>query len=71
MGSARPVWYGRSTTCSADQLYCGWLDNDPTWGFGWIGSASGYVPPRGNNRFTDHQRTEELLRLPRLSDIPA
>lgn len=53
-------WLGEIT--KADQLYRGWLDDDPRWGFGWIGWASCYMPPSGNDLFTDYQRAEDLLR---------
>jgi hypothetical protein len=45
----------------ADQLFRGWLDADPQWSFGWVGWASGYMPPPGTGLPADHQRAEELL----------
>jgi hypothetical protein len=53
-------WLGE--TARADQLFRGWLDDDPQWGFGWVGWASGYMPPPGKGLFTDYQRAEDLLR---------
>ena len=49
-------------TGPADQLYRDWLADDPEWGFGWIGWASGYMPPSGKGILTDYQRAEQLLR---------
>jgi hypothetical protein len=56
------AWFWLGETARADHLYRDWLDNDPQWGFGWIGWASGYMPPPGKGLPTDHQRAEELLR---------
>jgi hypothetical protein len=43
-------------------MYRDWLGDDPQWGFGWIGWASGYMPPPGKDLRTDYQRAEDLLR---------
>jgi len=56
------AWFWLGETAKADQLYRGWLDDDPQWGFGWVGWASGYIPPPGKGLFTDYQRAEHLLR---------
>jgi hypothetical protein len=56
------AWFWLGETATADQLYRGWLDEDPQWGFGWVGWASGYMPPPGKGLFTDYQRAEDLLR---------
>lgn len=55
------AWFWLGETVKADQLYRGWLDADPQWGFGWVGWASGYMPPPGKGLPADHQRAEELL----------
>ncbi|HEX2808243.1 MAG TPA: hypothetical protein VHN80_18935 [Kineosporiaceae bacterium] len=56
------AWFWLRETSKADQLYRGWLDADPQWGYGWIGWASGYMPPPGTGALTDYQRAEDLLR---------
>lgn len=55
-------WFWLGETSTADQLYRGWLDEDPQWGFGWVGWASGYLPPPRASASTDYRRAEELLR---------
>jgi hypothetical protein len=56
------AWFWLGETAKAEQLYRSWLDDDPQWGFGWVGWASGYMPPPGKGLFTDHRRAEDLLR---------
>ncbi|HZM82134.1 MAG TPA: hypothetical protein VFC19_40965, partial [Candidatus Limnocylindrales bacterium] len=56
------AWFWLGETAKADQLYRDWLGDDPQWGSGWIGWASGYMPPSGKGLLTDDQRAEELLR---------
>lgn len=56
------AWFWLGETAKADQLYRGWLDDDPQWGFGWVSWASGYMPPPGKGLFTDYRRAEDLLR---------
>jgi hypothetical protein len=56
------AWFWLGETAKADQLYRDWLADDPQWGFGWIGWASGYMPPSGKGILTDYQRAEQLLR---------
>jgi len=56
------TWFWLGETSKGDQLYRGWLDADPQWGYGWIGWASAYMPPPGKGALTDHQRAEDLLR---------
>jgi len=56
------AWFWLGETSKADQLYRNWLEHDPQWGYGWIGWASGYMPPPGTGTPTDYQRAEELLR---------
>lgn len=55
------AWFRLGEAGKAEQLYRGWLDADPQWGFGWIGWASGYMPPPGTGLPADHQRAEQLL----------
>lgn len=45
----------------ADELYQSWLDDDPAWGWGWIGWADCYTP-YGPGKTQDHARAEEILR---------
>ncbi len=54
------AWFGLGDTGKADELYRGWLDADPAWGFGWIGWASCYMPP-GKSTPKNYQRAEDLL----------
>jgi hypothetical protein len=54
------AWSGLGETGTSDELYRGWLDADPAWGFGWIGWASCYMPA-GANTSKDYQRAETLL----------
>jgi hypothetical protein len=56
------AWFWLGETAKADRLYRDWLDADPRWGFGWIGWASGYMPPPRTGALTDHRRAEDLLR---------
>jgi hypothetical protein len=56
------AWFWVGDTNKADQMYRGWLDHDPQWGYGWIGWASGHMPPPRTNAPTDYQRAEDLLR---------
>jgi len=56
------AWFWLGDTTTADQMYKDWLDHDPQWGYGWIGWASGYMPPARTNAPTDYQRAEDLLR---------
>ena len=46
------AWFQLGETAKAEQLYQDWLRDDPQWGFGWIGWASGYMPgaPHGPAR---------------------
>jgi hypothetical protein len=39
------AWFWLGETAKADRLYRDWLDADPQWGYGWIGWASGHMPP--------------------------
>ncbi len=55
------AWFGLGDTGKADELYRGWLDAVPAWGFGWIGWASCYMPP-GKSTPKTYQRAEDLLR---------
>jgi hypothetical protein len=55
------AWFGLGDTGKADELFRGWLDADPAWGFGWIGWASCYMPP-GKSTPKNYQRAEDLLR---------
>jgi tetratricopeptide (TPR) repeat protein len=45
----------------ADELYQSWLDDDPAWGWGWIGWADCYAP-YDPGRTQDYARAEEILR---------
>jgi tetratricopeptide (TPR) repeat protein len=45
----------------ADELYQSWLDDDPDWGWGWIGWADCYTP-YGPGKTQDYARAEEILR---------
>src|ERR1035437_7457414 len=45
----------------ADELYQSWLDDDPVWGWGWIGWADCYTP-YGPGKAQDYARAEEILR---------
>jgi SEC-C motif len=45
----------------ADELYQSWLDDDPAWGWGWIGWADCYTPC-GPGKTQDYARAEEILR---------
>lgn len=45
----------------ADELYRSWLDDDPAWGWGWIGWADCYTP-YGPGKTQDYARAEEILR---------
>jgi tetratricopeptide (TPR) repeat protein len=45
----------------ADELYQSWLDDDPAWGWGWIGWADCYTP-YGPGKTQDYARAEEILR---------
>ena len=45
----------------ADELYQSWLDDDPGWGWGWIGWADCYTP-YGPGKTQDYARAEEILR---------
>ncbi|HEY6797444.1 MAG TPA: hypothetical protein VI248_22440 [Kineosporiaceae bacterium] len=56
------AWFWLGDTTRADQMYRDWLDSDPQWGYGWIGWASGYLPPARTGAATDYQRAEDLLR---------
>lgn len=56
------AWFWLGETSKADELYRDWLDHDPRWGFGWVGWASGYMPPPRSGAPTDYQRAEQLLR---------
>lgn len=56
------AWFWLGETSKADQMFRNWLDHDPQWGFGWIGWASGYMPPSRISAPTDYERAEELLR---------
>jgi hypothetical protein len=56
------AWFQLGETAKAEQLYQDWLRDDPQWGFGWIGWASGYLPMPRTGRPADHQRAEDLLR---------
>jgi hypothetical protein len=56
------AWFWLGDTTRADQMYRDWLDSDPQWGYGWIGWASGYLPPARTGAPTDYQRAEDLLR---------
>jgi hypothetical protein len=45
------AWFGLGDNGKADELYRGWLDADPAWGFGWIGwprvtCRPAWAPPR-------------------------
>jgi len=55
------AWFWLGDTSKADQLYRGWLDADPQWGYGWVGWACGYMPPSRTGAPTDYQRAENLL----------
>lgn len=56
------AWFWLGETATADALFRRWLEADPQWGYGWIGWASGYLPPPSVQVPTDHQRAEDLLR---------
>jgi tetratricopeptide (TPR) repeat protein len=45
---------------TADELYRSWLEQDPTWGWGWIGWADCYTP-FGPDNAQDYPRAEEIL----------
>ncbi len=45
----------------ADELYQSWLDDDPAWGWGWIGWAD-CCTPYGPGKTQDYARAEEILR---------
>src|SRR6266571_4133065 len=45
----------------ADELYQSWLDDDPAWGWGWIGWTDCYTP-HGPGKTQDYARAEEILR---------
>jgi hypothetical protein len=55
-------WFWLGEASKADQLYRNWLEHDPQWGFGWIGWASGYLPPPRTGGLVDCRRAAELLR---------
>ncbi len=55
------AWFGLGDTGKTDELYRGWLEADPAWGFGWIGWASCYMRP-GKGTPKNYQRAEDLLR---------
>ena len=42
-------------------MYQSWLDDDPAWGWGWIGWADCYTP-YGPGKTQDYARAEEILR---------
>lgn len=56
------AWFQLGDAATADELYRGWLGDEPQWGFGWIGWASGYMPPLRTGLPSNHQRAEDLLR---------
>ena len=45
---------------TADELYQSWLEDDPAWGWGWIGWADCYTP-FGPGKAQDYPRAEEIL----------
>ncbi len=45
----------------ADELYQSWLDDDPAWGWGWIGWADCHTP-YGPGKTQDYAQAEEILR---------
>lgn len=45
---------------TADELYQSWLEEDPAWGWGWIGWADCYTP-FGPDKAQDYPRAEEIL----------
>lgn len=45
---------------TADELYQSWLEEDPAWGWGWIGWADCYTP-FGPDKTQDYPRAEEIL----------
>ena len=45
---------------TADELYQSWLEEDPAWGWGWIGWADCYTP-FGPGKAQDYPRAEEIL----------
>ncbi len=45
---------------TADELYQSWLEEDPAWGWGWIGWADCYTP-FGADKTQDYPRAEEIL----------
>ncbi len=45
---------------TADKLYQSWLEEDPAWGWGWIGWADCYMP-FGPDKTQDYPRAEEIL----------
>jgi hypothetical protein len=45
----------------ADELYQSWLDDDPAWGWGWIGWADCYTR-HGPGKTQNYARAEEILR---------
>jgi len=57
------AWFWLGETATADQLYQDWLKADPRWGYGWIGWASGYMPPVKGAILApaDYGRAEDLL----------
>jgi hypothetical protein len=50
------AWFWLGETGKAEELFRGWLDDDPQWGFGWVGWASGYLPPPRASAPTDYRR---------------
>jgi hypothetical protein len=55
------AWFWLGEAGKAEELFSGWLDDDPQWGFGWVGWASGYLPPPRASAPVDCRRAEELL----------
>jgi hypothetical protein len=49
---------------TADELYQSWLEEDPAWGWGWIGWADCYTP-FGPGKTQDYPRAEEILHVTR------
>jgi hypothetical protein len=45
---------------TADELYQSWLEENPAWGWGWIGWADCYTP-FGPGKAQDYPRAEEIL----------
>jgi tetratricopeptide (TPR) repeat protein len=53
-------YYELGETASAEALYCGWLNLDPHWGWGWISWSDRYRFTRTECK--DLNRSEQLLR---------